>query len=97
MAPAVSFLRAHARARRRAVGEVLLALMLASPMLARGGVVLCPFRRVTGRYCPFCGLTRSFSQLMRGRIRESVAEHPLGPAAAVACVACLASTPLKST
>jgi hypothetical protein len=74
---------------RRAAAEVLLALALASPVAARNDVVLCPFRALTGRRCPFCGLTRSLAALTRGRLRESVAAHPLGPVLALAAAGCL--------
>lgn len=75
--------------RRRAVGEVLLAYLLASPLLARGTVVLCPFRRMTGHRCPLCGMTRSLAALLHGDLRSSAASHPLGWAVAVGTVACL--------
>ncbi len=74
---------------RRAAAEVLLALAVASPLATRNDVVLCPFRALTGRRCPFCGLTRSLAALTRGRLRESVAAHPLGPVLALAAAGCL--------
>ncbi|MFN2496273.1 MAG: DUF2752 domain-containing protein [Pseudonocardiaceae bacterium] len=42
--------------------------------------VVCPYRRLTGRRCPACGLTRSIACVLRGELRCAVAEHPLGPA-----------------
>ncbi|WP_373866038.1 DUF2752 domain-containing protein [Pseudonocardia sulfidoxydans] len=38
----------------------------------------CPWRRLTGRRCPACGLTRSVALAWRGRVRDSVDAHPLG-------------------
>ena len=38
----------------------------------------CPFRLVTGRPCPACGLTRSWAAATRLDVRESAAWHPLG-------------------
>ncbi len=38
----------------------------------------CPFRLVTGRRCPFCGLTRATGHALAGRLRESRRRHPLG-------------------
>jgi hypothetical protein len=40
---------------------------------------LCPFRRVTGFRCPFCGLTRATRALTRGDFGNAVALHPLAP------------------
>jgi hypothetical protein len=40
------------------------------------GVVLCPFRRCTGGYCPGCGLTRSGGRLLRGDVAGSWRLHP---------------------
>ncbi|HWY90238.1 MAG TPA: DUF2752 domain-containing protein [Solirubrobacteraceae bacterium] len=79
-------------ARRRASGQVVLALLIASPLLARSETVLCPVRRLSGRRCPFCGLTRSLAALRRGDLRESVRRHPLGPPAVLAAIACLLPT-----
>lgn len=40
------------------------------------GLVLCPFRRCTGGYCPGCGLTRSSGKLVRGDLIGSWQHHP---------------------
>lgn len=40
------------------------------------GLVLCPFRRCTGGYCPGCGLTRSSGRLLRGDLVGSWQQHP---------------------
>jgi hypothetical protein len=40
---------------------------------------LCPFRIVTGRDCPLCGLTRSTHELSRGRIRAALEFNPIAP------------------
>ena len=39
---------------------------------------VCLSRSVLGVECPFCGLTRSFVYLARGRWTDSLAVHPLG-------------------
>jgi hypothetical protein len=39
---------------------------------------VCIFRQVTGRPCPACGLTRSWSAATRLDVAESAAWHPLG-------------------
>jgi hypothetical protein len=38
----------------------------------------CPLRML-GLACPFCGLTRSFLALARGRVLEALAQNPAGP------------------
>lgn len=43
------------------------------------GPVICPFRRLTGLPCPGCGLTRSWTYLVHGRVGDSFAVHPFGP------------------
>lgn len=45
---------------------------------ARDLPVTCAWRRLTGRRCPACGLTRSVALAWRGRVRDSVRAHPLG-------------------
>ncbi len=40
------------------------------------GIVLCPFRRCTGGYCPGCGLTRATGALLRGGVAASWRQHP---------------------
>lgn len=40
------------------------------------GLVLCPFRRCTGGYCPGCGASRAASRLLRGDIVGSWAHQP---------------------
>lgn len=37
----------------------------------------CPFRQLTGFYCPGCGGTRAAEALLSGRILESLWLHPL--------------------
>lgn len=76
--PAARRVPSAAVAPRRAVGRLLLAYVVLSPGLARTNVVICPFRRLTGKACPLCGLTRSLSALLSGDLRRSVAAHPLG-------------------
>ncbi len=46
----------------------------------------CPFRLLTGRPCPACGLTGSVSAMLRGRFRRAVSLHRLGPVVAAAVV-----------
>lgn len=43
---------------------------------ADDGVVLCPFRRCTGGYCPGCGATRAANRLVRGDVGAGWEHHP---------------------
>lgn len=40
-------------------------------------LIVCPFRRVTGGYCPSCGVTRAVLELVRLDVRGANREHPL--------------------
>lgn len=40
------------------------------------GVVLCPFRLLTGYSCPGCGMTRASILIFQGRLADSLAFHP---------------------
>jgi hypothetical protein len=51
-------------------------------------LVLCPWRALTGRRCPLCGLTRAVRQAIRGHLTNSVRLHPAGPLATVALILC---------
>jgi uncharacterized protein DUF2752 len=57
-------------------------LLLAAAALPENAVddgpIVCPFRRLTGRPCPACGLTRSWSAALHLHGRDSVRHHPLG-------------------
>jgi hypothetical protein len=50
------------------------------------GPVVCLFRRITGRPCPSCGLTRSWQALGHGRIGDSIRFHPFGPLTVLAAL-----------
>lgn len=56
-----------------AIGVVALAAVLGDDE----GLVLCPFRRTTGGYCPLCGGTRAASSLIRGDVAGTWSLHPL--------------------
>ena len=56
------------------------------------GPVMCPFRRITGHRCPLCGFTRATHALSRGRLKESLALHPLAVVAWPAYLGWLATT-----
>ena len=63
---------------RALVVLAVVAARLAPRSLLAADAVICPFRLVTGRPCPACGLTRSWSAATHLDVRESAAWHPLG-------------------
>jgi Protein of unknown function (DUF2752) len=65
--------------------SALLALLLAAALPPGGvGLLLCPFRTLTGVPCAGCGLTRSVIQAARGEWVAALRLHPLGPALCLA-------------
>ncbi len=64
-------------------GAALLALSRDS------GTVLCPFRRGTGGYCPFCGATRSLGAATRLEPAEALRLYPLLPLLGILAVVTL--------
>ena len=48
---------------------------------------VCGFRWITGRPCPFCGLTRAMFALAKGHFREAIHFHALSPLAAGVLIA----------
>ena len=53
-------------------------------------IILCPFRLLTGYPCPFCGMTRGISSILRGRFREALEFHFFAPVVFVGIFAWLA-------
>ncbi len=43
---------------------------------AEEGQVFCPYRLITGGWCPGCGCTRALKALVRGDVRDSLAMNP---------------------
>jgi Protein of unknown function (DUF2752) len=43
------------------------------------GIILCPFRALTGYPCPGCGMTRAFSAIAHGDLWRAVRYNPLSP------------------
>ena len=66
---------------RRPLAALAGAALLAPTVLRPGahGPVLCPMRRVTGVWCPTCGMTRAVGWLAHGDLHESLRYHPLAP------------------
>jgi len=79
----------HSGVTRRQSWLLLLGLsaMFATCLLWRpsdNGIILCPFRALTGYPCPGCGMTRAFSALAHGEPLRAVLYNPLSPVLFVA-------------
>jgi Protein of unknown function (DUF2752) len=64
---------------KAAIAGGALILLYAVPLPAEPKYLLCGFHWLTGKLCPFCGLTRSLSFLARGEWQIAIGFHPLGP------------------
>ena len=60
---------------------MLLAFM---PFPLQPHVSLCGFLWLTGRPCPFCGMTRALACLLKGNLTLALTFHPLSPLALAA-------------
>ncbi|OHB62512.1 MAG: hypothetical protein A2167_08565 [Planctomycetes bacterium RBG_13_46_10] len=47
------------------------------PFLSESNISICIFRRLTGKPCPFCGLTRALACAMCGDLDLAFTYHPL--------------------
>lgn len=56
---------------------------------------VCGFYWLTGRNCPFCGLTRAFFALAKGHWREAVGFNALSPLAFLMCLSLLGKSPVR--
>lgn len=64
-----------------AITTIWLAYTYAYPVLVSAHTTLpvCPFYALTGHPCPFCGGTRSYSEMWRGDVLKAAHYYPLGP------------------
>jgi|SRR5262245_3094519 len=75
-------------------GSVLLAIAFL-PLSLHPRFSVCGFLWLTGRPCPFCGITRALSCLLKGEITQALALHPLSPFVLVAVLVTLLTGPLQ--
>jgi len=53
------------------------ALAALTPLSDDDGLVLCPYRIMTGGWCPACGCTRALGAAVRGDLASAVSFNPL--------------------
>ncbi|HEX8140709.1 MAG TPA: DUF2752 domain-containing protein [Pyrinomonadaceae bacterium] len=84
-----SFYSAAARRRAWLVLLGLSAVFVTSALWrpSDDGIILCPFRAITGYPCPGCGMTRAFSAIAHGELWRAVRYNPLSPLFFLAFVA----------
>ena len=72
----------------------MLLSFLAPPFQPR--VSLCGFLWLTGRPCPFCGLTRALACLLKGDLALALSFHPLSPLALAALLIMFLGGPCRT-
>jgi len=63
---------------------------------ARPALRLCGFHWLTGRPCPFCGLTRAMFELAKGHWAAAIGLNALSPLAMLMLFSLFWSNPLRS-
>jgi Protein of unknown function (DUF2752) len=69
---------------RVGISGSILMLLAFLPLPLHPRVSLCGFLWLTGRPCPFCGLTRALACLLKGDFALALNFHPLSPLALTA-------------
>jgi hypothetical protein len=57
---------------------------------------LCGFHWLTGRPCPFCGLTRAMFALAKGHVAQAVHFNALSPLAAAMLLSLFWNSPIRA-
>jgi hypothetical protein len=60
----------------RWAGVMAIAAVAALPLIPGHDTVICPLRATTGVPCPFCGMTRGVSAVVRGDLVHALALNP---------------------
>ena len=76
-------------------GGILLLLAFLPVSLPRR-VSVCGFLWLTGRPCPFCGMTRALACLLQGDLALAISFHPLSPLALIALLVMFLGGPLRA-
>lgn len=80
---------------RVGISGSILMLLTFLPFPLRPQISLCGFLWLTGRPCPFCGMTRALSSLLKGDLTLALTFHPLSPLALTALLIMLVGGPCR--
>ena len=80
---------------RAGISGSILMLLAYLPFPLQSHISLCGFLWLTGRPCPFCGLTRALACLLKGDLALSLTFHPLSPLAFAALLVLLLGGPCR--
>ena len=80
---------------RVGISGSILMLLAFLPVPLQPRISLCGFLWLTGRPCPFCGLTRALACLLKGDLAVSLTFHPLSPLAFAALLVLLLGGPCR--
>ena len=69
---------------RVGISGTILVLLALLPIPPEPRIALCGFLWLTGRPCPFCGMTRAMARLLKGDLALALNLHPLSPLALTA-------------
>jgi uncharacterized protein DUF2752 len=80
---------------RVGIAGSILMLLAFLPIPLKPQISLCGFLWLTGRPCPFCGLTRALACLLKGDLALGLHFHPLSPLALTALMILLLGGPCR--
>jgi len=80
---------------RVGISGTILTVLAFLPFPLAPRVSLCGFLWLTGRPCPFCGLTRSLAYLLKGDFALALTLHPLSPLALTALLIMFLGVPCR--
>ena len=75
-------------------GSILMLLALL-PIPLQAQTSLCGFLWLTGRPCPFCGMTRALACLLKGDFALAMSFHPLSPLILTALLGLFIGSPFR--
>jgi hypothetical protein len=80
---------------RAGISGSILMLLAFLPLPLQPHISLCGFLWLTGRPCPFCGMTRALAWLLKGNLSLALNFHPLSPLALAALLVLFLGGPCR--